>query len=205
MFGKINNLLDAEPPATPNIIAQSIYASSPFYDRTGRYYIGGVRGAFLMSLRWTVLLASVGVAACAPTFAADRCDAASLIAAAERSQGGPIRTLQMSGRDWTSWSVRAGVRRALAEVQRRALRALDGFRGRCFVAPDGSQSGAQTAARWRPATARARQAGLPPSPQGRRVRRSCDGSWLCSCPLASSPQRFARRKFPPARSVVAVH
>jgi outer membrane receptor protein involved in Fe transport len=46
VFGKINNLLDADPPATPNIIAQTIYASSPFYDRTGRYYIGGVRARF---------------------------------------------------------------------------------------------------------------------------------------------------------------
>ncbi len=46
IFGKINNVLDADPPATPNIIAQTIYASSPFYDRTGRYYIGGVRVRF---------------------------------------------------------------------------------------------------------------------------------------------------------------
>jgi len=46
VFGKINNLLDADPPATPNIIAQTIYASSPFYDRTGRYYIAGMRVRF---------------------------------------------------------------------------------------------------------------------------------------------------------------
>jgi iron complex outermembrane recepter protein len=46
VFGKINNVLDADPPATPNIISQTIYASSPFYDRTGRYYIGGVRARF---------------------------------------------------------------------------------------------------------------------------------------------------------------
>jgi outer membrane receptor protein involved in Fe transport len=46
LYGKINNLLDADPPATPNIISQTIYASSPFYDRTGRYYIGGVRVRF---------------------------------------------------------------------------------------------------------------------------------------------------------------
>jgi iron complex outermembrane recepter protein len=46
VFGKINNVFDADPPATPNIIAQTIYASSPFYDRTGRYYIGGVRARF---------------------------------------------------------------------------------------------------------------------------------------------------------------
>ncbi len=46
VFGKINNLLDNDPPATPNIIAQTIYANAPFYDRTGRYYIGGVRVRF---------------------------------------------------------------------------------------------------------------------------------------------------------------
>jgi hypothetical protein len=46
LYGKINNLLDVEPPATPNIIAQTIYAASPFYDRTGRCYIGGVRVRF---------------------------------------------------------------------------------------------------------------------------------------------------------------
>ena len=46
VFAKINNLLDVDPPATPNIIAQTIYASAPFYDRTGRYYIGGVRLRF---------------------------------------------------------------------------------------------------------------------------------------------------------------
>jgi outer membrane receptor protein involved in Fe transport len=46
LYAKINNLLDADPPATPNIISQTIYASAPFYDRTGRYYIGGVRVRF---------------------------------------------------------------------------------------------------------------------------------------------------------------
>jgi len=50
-----------------------------------------------MNRRWIALLASVAVAACAPTLAADRCDAAALIATAEKAQGGPIRTLQMSG------------------------------------------------------------------------------------------------------------
>ena len=46
LFAKVNNLLDKEPPATPNVITQSIYAASPFYDRTGRYYIAGVRVRF---------------------------------------------------------------------------------------------------------------------------------------------------------------
>jgi iron complex outermembrane receptor protein len=46
VFGKVNNVLDADPPATPNIIAQASYAGSPFYDRTGRYYIGGLRARF---------------------------------------------------------------------------------------------------------------------------------------------------------------
>ena len=46
IFGKINNVLDADPPATPNIIAQTIYANAPFYDRTGRYYIAGARMRF---------------------------------------------------------------------------------------------------------------------------------------------------------------
>jgi outer membrane receptor protein involved in Fe transport len=46
VFAKINNLLDVDPPATPNIISQTIYASAPFYDRTRRYYIGGVRLRF---------------------------------------------------------------------------------------------------------------------------------------------------------------
>lgn len=46
VFAKINNLLDVDPPATPNIIAQAIYASSPLCDRVGRYYTGGVRVRF---------------------------------------------------------------------------------------------------------------------------------------------------------------
>ena len=46
VFAKINNLLDVDPPATPNIISQTIYASAPFYDRVGRYYTGGVRVRF---------------------------------------------------------------------------------------------------------------------------------------------------------------
>ncbi|MEP7246295.1 MAG: hypothetical protein ABI885_21820, partial [Gammaproteobacteria bacterium] len=43
------------------------------------------------------MLALAGVAFCAQVFAAERCEPASLIAAAERAQGGPIRTMQLSG------------------------------------------------------------------------------------------------------------
>jgi len=46
LFAKVNNLLDKDPPATPNVITQTIYASAPFYDRTGRYYIAGARLRF---------------------------------------------------------------------------------------------------------------------------------------------------------------
>jgi iron complex outermembrane recepter protein len=46
VFGKINNAFNVDPPATPNIIAQASYAGSPFYDRIGRYYIGGLRVRF---------------------------------------------------------------------------------------------------------------------------------------------------------------
>jgi outer membrane receptor protein involved in Fe transport len=46
LFGKINNVFNVDPPATPNIIAQASYAGSPFYDRIGRYYIGGLRVRF---------------------------------------------------------------------------------------------------------------------------------------------------------------
>jgi len=43
------------------------------------------------------LLALLGAASCAPALAADRCEPAALIAASERTQGGPIHTLQISG------------------------------------------------------------------------------------------------------------
>ena len=46
LFAKVNNLLDKDPPATPNTITQTIYASAPFYDRVGRYYIAGARLRF---------------------------------------------------------------------------------------------------------------------------------------------------------------
>lgn len=51
-----------------------------------------------MGVRSVTLLACVGVAACTPTFAADRCVPPALIAAAERAQGGPIQTLQLNGK-----------------------------------------------------------------------------------------------------------
>jgi glyoxylase-like metal-dependent hydrolase (beta-lactamase superfamily II) len=43
------------------------------------------------------LLALLGVALSGPALAASRCEPAALIAAAERAQGGPVRTLQISG------------------------------------------------------------------------------------------------------------
>ena len=46
LFGKINNLLNVDPPATPQILAGSLYAGSSHYDRIGRYYTGGVRLRF---------------------------------------------------------------------------------------------------------------------------------------------------------------
>ncbi len=47
--------------------------------------------------RLIVTLAVLGVCEISPLRAAERCDGAALIAAAERAQGGPIRTLQLSG------------------------------------------------------------------------------------------------------------
>lgn len=46
LFAKINNVFDADPPPTPNSLSQATYATSPLYDRIGRYYIGGVRVRF---------------------------------------------------------------------------------------------------------------------------------------------------------------
>jgi len=43
IFGKINNLCNIAPPATPQTVSQALYAGSPYYDRIGRYYILGVR------------------------------------------------------------------------------------------------------------------------------------------------------------------
>lgn len=50
-----------------------------------------------MDIRWTSLLALTGLTAIGPASAAERCEPAAVIAAAERSQGGPIHTVQMSG------------------------------------------------------------------------------------------------------------
>lgn len=46
LFAKINNAFDVDPPATPNSLSQATYATSSLYDRTGRYYIAGVRVKF---------------------------------------------------------------------------------------------------------------------------------------------------------------
>lgn len=46
LFAKINNVFDTDPPPTPNSLSQATYATSPLYDRIGRYYIGGVRVHF---------------------------------------------------------------------------------------------------------------------------------------------------------------
>jgi len=43
IFGKVNNLFNIAPPATPQTVSQALYAGSPYYDRIGRYYILGVR------------------------------------------------------------------------------------------------------------------------------------------------------------------
>jgi iron complex outermembrane receptor protein len=46
LFGKMNNVLNKDPPATPQILAGSLFAGSMHYDRIGRYYTGGVRIRF---------------------------------------------------------------------------------------------------------------------------------------------------------------
>lgn len=46
LFGKINNVFDKDPPATPQVLAGSLYAGSTHYDRIGRYFTGGVRIRF---------------------------------------------------------------------------------------------------------------------------------------------------------------
>ena len=46
LFGKVNNVNNADPPATPQILAGSLFAGSSHYDRIGRYYTGGVRVRF---------------------------------------------------------------------------------------------------------------------------------------------------------------
>ncbi len=46
LFGKVNNVFNVDPPATPQVLAGSLYAGSSHYDRIGRYYTGGVRVKF---------------------------------------------------------------------------------------------------------------------------------------------------------------
>jgi len=46
LFGKITNLLDNDPPMTPQTITGAAAAGSPFYDRIGRFYTAGVRFQF---------------------------------------------------------------------------------------------------------------------------------------------------------------
>lgn len=46
IFGSIDNLLNKEPPLTPNAITAPSYASSVFYDRVGRYMTVGARFNF---------------------------------------------------------------------------------------------------------------------------------------------------------------
>ena len=43
IFGKVNNVCNIAPPATPQTVSQALYAGSAYYDRIGRYYILGVR------------------------------------------------------------------------------------------------------------------------------------------------------------------
>lgn len=46
LFGKIDNLLDQDPPITPDAGVQPLAANSPHYDRIGRTYAVGVRVKF---------------------------------------------------------------------------------------------------------------------------------------------------------------
>ena len=46
LFAKINNLLDRDPPITPQVVTAASAAGSPFYDRVGRLITGGVRFKF---------------------------------------------------------------------------------------------------------------------------------------------------------------
>ncbi|BAK67812.1 TonB-dependent receptor-like protein [Sphingobium sp. SYK-6] len=46
IFAKVNNLLDNDPPITPQVITGASAAGSPFYDRVGRLLTGGVRFRF---------------------------------------------------------------------------------------------------------------------------------------------------------------
>jgi outer membrane receptor protein involved in Fe transport len=46
VYGKIDNLLDVDPPIIPNNIIQPTVSNSQMYDKIGRYYVGGVRLRF---------------------------------------------------------------------------------------------------------------------------------------------------------------
>jgi len=46
IYGKIDNVLDADPPVLPNNIIQPTVSNSQMYDKIGRYFVGGVRLRF---------------------------------------------------------------------------------------------------------------------------------------------------------------
>jgi iron complex outermembrane receptor protein len=46
LFGKIDNVLNRDPPVTVNSALAPLVANSPFYDRIGRFYSAGVRFRF---------------------------------------------------------------------------------------------------------------------------------------------------------------
>ncbi|MCM8732288.1 TonB-dependent receptor domain-containing protein [Hephaestia sp. GCM10023244] len=46
IYGKIDNLLNTDPPVIPNNIVQPTVSNSQMYDRIGRYYVSGVRLRF---------------------------------------------------------------------------------------------------------------------------------------------------------------
>jgi iron complex outermembrane receptor protein len=46
LYGKIDNVVNTDPPLTPNAIIQPSIANSVFYDQFGRYYTAGIRFSF---------------------------------------------------------------------------------------------------------------------------------------------------------------
>ncbi|WP_169803375.1 TonB-dependent receptor domain-containing protein [Sphingomonas pruni] len=46
LYGKIDNLLNQDPPIAPNSIIAPTVSNSQMYDKVGRYYVGGVRIRF---------------------------------------------------------------------------------------------------------------------------------------------------------------
>lgn len=46
LYGKIDNLLDVDPPVAPNFITAPTISNSQMFDRMGRYFVGGVRVRF---------------------------------------------------------------------------------------------------------------------------------------------------------------